>query len=88
VERGGTVTVARTHFDPLKMVTIKMLSSGFIKELVVCRHESLRLALELYKFNGELFVITDYAVTSTRCWRLKMTSIPVVELGPFLSRAV
>ncbi|PSS18514.1 hypothetical protein M430DRAFT_276051 [Amorphotheca resinae ATCC 22711] len=39
VERGGMVTVACAHLNPVKMVTIKRLSSNLNKELAVCRHE-------------------------------------------------
>jgi hypothetical protein len=52
VERGSVVTLACAHLDQANMVTVKRLSSSFIKELAACRYENLMSALELYKFKG------------------------------------
>ena len=46
------------------MVTVKKLSSVFINELAACRHENLLSTIELYKFEGELFVITKSILTT------------------------
>lgn len=66
VNRGGVVTSACTRSDPDKLVTIKRLSSRFFKELAVCQHENLLAVLELYKFDDELFVVTDYTTATLK----------------------
>lgn len=66
LNRGGMVTSACTHSGPAKLVTIKRLSSGFTKELAVRHHENLLTVLELYKFDGALFVVTDYTTAPLR----------------------
>jgi hypothetical protein len=46
-----------THLHS-KMVIVKKLSSIFINELAACQHRNLLSTIELYKFEGELFVVT------------------------------
>jgi hypothetical protein len=63
LNRGGKVIAAYSKEGPVKMVAIKKLASD-IKDLASTPHKNLLAVLELYKYNGELFVITDYTVVS------------------------
>jgi hypothetical protein len=66
LECGDTVATAYTRSDSAKMVIIKKLSSGVTKELAIRQHENLLAALELYKFDGALFVVTNYTATTLK----------------------
>jgi hypothetical protein len=64
LEQGRKVIAACTQDIPVKIVTVKKLSSDFIKELPKYKHKSLLILIGLYQREGEFFVIIDYiAVT-------------------------
>jgi len=71
LERGGEVTTACTCAVPVKMVIVKKLAakkipSDFAKEIAKCQHENLLSALELYKYEGSFFIITDYTAATLK----------------------
>lgn len=54
---------------PVKMVAVKKVavrktSSDFAKELIQWQHKGLLSALEAYKHEGTVFIITDYATAT------------------------
>jgi hypothetical protein len=77
LERGGNVTAAYTRDIPVKMVTVKKLSSDFVKELPKCKHENLLTVIGLYQHEGEFFVITDYTVVTLQ--QINATRLPLHE---------
>ncbi|CZT53524.1 uncharacterized protein RSE6_15145 [Rhynchosporium secalis] len=66
LERGGQVTVAYTRHVPVRMVTIKEILSDSFMELRKCQHENLLAIVEVYRFQGVFFVITDYTVITLK----------------------
>jgi hypothetical protein len=64
LQRGGEVTAACTRIDPIKMVAIKKLSSDDFKQFRSCQHKNLLTIIEAYRFEGQIFAITDYTATS------------------------
>jgi hypothetical protein len=65
LDRGGEV-IAAYRLDPVKMVAVKKVSSDYIKGRGVSHHKNLLAILEQYRYDGELFVITDYTVTTLK----------------------
>ncbi|PSS18325.1 hypothetical protein M430DRAFT_18928 [Amorphotheca resinae ATCC 22711] len=60
-----------TKLLPVKMVIVKKLAakkipSDFAKEIAKCQHENLLSALELYKYEGSFFIITDYTAATLK----------------------
>ena len=78
LERGGRVIAACTRQVPIKMVTVKKLSSENLKELGKCQHDNLLTIIELYRFEGIFFVITDYTVATLK--QIIAIPLPLEEL--------
>ena len=78
LERGGEVTAACTQKAPVGMVAVKKLSSISVKELAKFQHENLLSIIELYRFGGEFFVITDYTVATLK--QIIAIPLPLEEL--------
>ena len=66
LERGGQVTVAYTQKVPVRVVVIKELQSDSFMEMRKCQHENLLAILEVYRFQGVFFVITDYTAATLK----------------------
>jgi len=64
LERGGKVTAACTRTDPTEMVAVKKLSSDDFKQFRSCQHMNLLAIFEAYRFEGQIFAITNYTATS------------------------
>jgi hypothetical protein len=64
LQRGGKVTAAYTRTEPTKMVAIKKLSSDDFKQVRSCHHRNLLEIIEAYRFEGQIFAITNYTATS------------------------
>ena len=60
------------------MVAIKKLSSDHFKELSTCQHENLLAIIEVFRFEGTLFVITDYTTASLK--QVIAVPLPLEEL--------
>ena len=73
LERGGQVTVAYSRKIPVHMVVIKELLSDNFMELRKCQHENLLTTIEVYRFQGVFFVITDYTAATLK----QVISIPL-----------
>jgi hypothetical protein len=66
LERGGQVTVAYTRKVPVHVVVIKELVSHDFLELRKCQHENLLAIIEVHRFQGVFFVITDYMAATLK----------------------
>lgn len=66
LERGGEVTAACTQAAPVKMVVLKKLSSNHFKNYAKYEHENLLSAIEVFRYKGTLFVVTDYTAASLK----------------------
>ncbi|KAH9205162.1 hypothetical protein DL95DRAFT_417642 [Leptodontidium sp. 2 PMI_412] len=66
LERGGQVTVAYTRKVPVRVVVIKELVSHDFLELRKCQHENLLAIMEVYRFQGVFFIITDYTAATLK----------------------
>ena len=64
LQRGGEVAAAYTRTEPTKMVVIKKLNSDDFKQFRSCHHKNLLEIIEAYRFEGQIFAITDYTATS------------------------
>jgi hypothetical protein len=64
LQRGGEVTAACTRMDPIKMVVVKKLSSDDFKQFRSFQHKNLLAIIEAYRFEGQIFAITNYTATS------------------------
>ena len=78
LERGGEVTAACTQKPLVGMVAIKKISSVSIKELAKFQHENLLSIIELYRFGGEFFVVTDYTAATLK--QIIAIPLPLEEL--------
>ncbi|KAH6666162.1 hypothetical protein B0J14DRAFT_605423, partial [Halenospora varia] len=81
LERGGEVIAACTHKVPAEMVAIKKLSSDYVKELRKYQHENLLAIIDLYRSEGEFYVITDYTATTLK--QIIAIKLPLEELHVF-----
>jgi hypothetical protein len=78
LERGGQVTVAYTRKVPVRVVVIKELLSDNFMELRKCQHENLLAIMEVYRFQGVFFVITDYTAATLK--QVIAIPLPLKEL--------
>ncbi|CZT07004.1 uncharacterized protein RAG0_12589 [Rhynchosporium agropyri] len=78
LERGGQVTVAYTRHVPVRLVAVKELLSDSFVELRKCQHENLLAIMEVYRFQGVFFVITDYTATTLK--QVIAIPLPLEEL--------
>jgi hypothetical protein len=66
LERGGQVTAAYTRKVPVHMVAVKKLLSDNFMELRKFPHENLLAIMEVYRFQGAFFIITDYTAATLK----------------------
>lgn len=66
LQRGDEVRAAYTRTEPIKLVAIQKISSDNFKQFRSCRYKNLLAILEAYRFEGDIFAITDYIATSLR----------------------
>jgi hypothetical protein len=66
LERGGQVTVAHTRKVPTRMIIVKELHSDSFMEFRKHQHENLLAIIEVYRFQGAFFVITDYTTATLK----------------------
>lgn len=78
LERGGEVTAACRREVPVEMVAVKKLSVGYIKGFPKCQHENLLAILEIYRFEGTFWVITDYTAATLK--QIIAIPLPLEEL--------
>jgi hypothetical protein len=78
LERGGQVTVAHTREVPTRMVVVKELHSDSFMELRKRQHENLLAIIEVYRFQGAFFVITDYTAATLK--QVIAIPLPLQEL--------
>ncbi|KAG4410875.1 hypothetical protein IFR04_015987 [Cadophora malorum] len=78
LERGGQVTVAYTRKVPVRVVVIKELQSDSFMEMRKCQHENLLAIVEVYRFQGVFFVITDYTAATLK--QVIAIPLPLEEL--------
>ncbi|PVH71744.1 hypothetical protein DL98DRAFT_596688 [Cadophora sp. DSE1049] len=78
LERGGEVTAACRREVPVEMVAVKKLSVGYIKGFPKCQHENLLAILEVYRFEGTFWVITDYTAATLK--QIIAIPLPLEEL--------
>ena len=64
LQRGDEVAAAYMRTEPTKMVAIKKLNSDDFKQFRSCHHKNLLEIIEAYRFEGQIFAITDYTATS------------------------
>lgn len=65
LNRGGQIIVAYKSDKPGVMVAVQNPAANF-KERTVTRHRNLLTIKELYQYDGQIFVITDYTATSLK----------------------
>ena len=78
LERGGEVTAACTQTVPVGMFAIKKLSSNLLKDFAKFQHENLLSIIEMYRFRGEFFAITDYTAATLK--QVIAIPLPLEEL--------
>jgi hypothetical protein len=93
LQRGGKVMAACTLEDPIKMVAIKKISSNDYNLFRSCKQKNLLEIIEAYRFEGQIFAVTNYTVTSL----VHIIAIPLqleeihvsatCQQGRYLSRA-
>ena len=79
LDRGGKVIVAYGKNPPVKMVSIRELSSG-LRSPAPSRHKNLLAVLEVFRHDGAHFIVTEYAAASLK----SLITIPM----PFEERHV
>jgi hypothetical protein len=66
LERGGSIIAACTIQAPVQMVAVKQVSSYNFEKLGTSQHENLLAIMEVYRFQGAFFIITDYTAATLR----------------------
>ncbi|KAH6661611.1 hypothetical protein B0J14DRAFT_611950 [Halenospora varia] len=79
--RGGEVIAACTHKVPAEMVAIKSSLPITSKSLENTKHENLLAIIDLYRSEGEFYVITDYTATTLK--QIIAIKLPLEELHVF-----
>jgi hypothetical protein len=64
LQRGGKVTAACTRTVPIEMVAVKKISSDDYNLFRGRKLKNLLEIIEAYPFEGQIFAITNYTVTS------------------------
>jgi hypothetical protein len=78
LQRGGEVTAACARTDPSKMVAIKKLSLDHFKEFRSCHHKNLLVIMDAYRFEGQIFIVTDYTASTLKY--IIAIALPLEEL--------
>ncbi len=66
LERGTEVTAACARTDPSRIVAIKKLSLDQFKKFRNCRHENLLMIMDGYRFEGQIFIVTEYTASTLK----------------------
>lgn len=78
LERGGQVIAAYTRKVPVRMVAVKKLLSDNFMELRKCQHKNLLAIMQVYRFQGAFFIITDYTAATLK--QIIAIPLPLEEL--------